>query len=52
MNNFEKIKQMTVEEMANWVGESFEIGCEFCGYKCEGDCIKGFEQWLLQEVEE
>lgn len=52
MNNYERIKNMTVDEMAYWVGESFVIGCEFCGYKCEVDCIKGFKQWLLCEVED
>jgi hypothetical protein len=49
--NYERIKQMTVDEMAYWVDENFEIGCEFCGYYCKGDCVKGFKQWLLKEAE-
>ena len=48
--NYERIKNMTVDEMAYWVGEYFEITCDFCN-KCKGDYIKGFKQWLLEECE-
>ena len=51
MNNFERIKQMTVDEMAYWVGENFEIMCSFCD-ECKGDCVKGFKQWLLEEYKD
>jgi hypothetical protein len=52
MNNFERIKQMTVDEMTYWVAENFEIPCDLC-VVCKGDCncIKGFKQWLLEECE-
>ena len=49
--NYERIKQMTVDEMAYWVGENFEIGCELCCCRCNGNCVKGFKQWLLEEAE-
>lgn len=68
MNNFEKIKQMTVEEMAEFVfydNNGTEYACGFCpkqdwcnetfgswGYPSEEVCINGMKQWLLQEVEE
>lgn len=51
MNNFEKIKQMTVEEMAKWL--RFCVSCGYCPIydKCQnGDCEKEFKQWLSQEV--
>ena len=68
MNNYEKIKQMTVEEMAEFINEltnSGEYTCCYCKfyndfYKdnqefefiCEMNCVEGIKQWLLQEVEE
>jgi hypothetical protein len=52
MNNFQKIKQMTVDEMVLFLNS-----CEHCtlwgtGCDCENDCEKGITEWLLQEVEE
>lgn len=52
MNNFEKIKTMSIEEMAEY------MGCEACIYNdkdCytnENLCNKGIKQWLEREVEE
>lgn len=52
MNNFEKIKQMTIDEMVLLLNS-----CEYCtlwGTACESgkDCEKGITEWLMQEVEE
>jgi len=65
MNNFEKIKQMTVDEMAEFLDEKFLLSCGVCRYNDKGlefcvnnncDCYKGkfegLKQYLLQEVEE
>lgn len=61
MNNFEKIKSMTVDEMAEWLDN--QLSCSFCekflnktcGH-CEDFCYskrpKRIKQWLLAEVEE
>ena len=50
MTNFEKIKQMTVEEMAECFGNVFCL-CEVldCNYTNCSECMKN---WLNQEVEE
>ena len=52
MNNFERIKQMSVDEMVLFLNS-----CEYCtlwgtGCDCETDCEKGITEWLMQEVEE
>ena len=59
MNNYEKIKQMTVEEMANIFAEIQNENDYFC---CETGCrskscmfnvcVEAIKHWLLQEVEE
>lgn len=57
MNNFEKIKQMTVNEIARTL---YETKCVYCTYfyskkqePCDvRKCLWNMEQWLLQEVEE
>jgi hypothetical protein len=62
MNNFERIKQMTVDEMAEWIGKNLGLKCHNCKYYdfengcqttrgCEEVIIEQREQWLLQEVE-
>ena len=56
MTNFEKIKQMSVEEMANYI--STNVTCNNCKIinTCEnidGDTCSGiFKYWLENEVEE
>ena len=52
MNNFEKIKQMTVDEMAEFLCVRFN--CNECPLEieCNGCGIWRFKTWLLQEVEE
>ena len=52
MNNYEKIKSMSVDEMAKWLWEI--TNCEAC--KAESDycfqrCIETLKQWLLAESE-
>ncbi len=59
MNNFEKIKQMTVDEMADMLADIQNENDYFC---CETGCrskscmfsvcVEGIKQWLLQEVEQ
>ena len=58
MTNFEKIKQMNVEEMAYFLN-GFFTSCELCvhntkggGMGCTGGCIDGKTKWLESEVEE
>lgn len=55
MSNFEKIKKMSVEELA----ESFILDCNCCIYfepcieacDCDYDCKDGIKEWLESEVE-
>ena len=57
MTNYEKIKAMSVEEMAEWL-DCIPTGCKFCPAReiCEItialDCTMTFKQWLESEVEE
>lgn len=56
MTNYDRIKSMSVEEMADMFFYSWS--CEFCVVhdKCKENnyenCIKNVKQWLLQEVSE
>ena len=47
MNNFEQIKQMTIDEMAEFIREE-QVNSIFNGIAFSVDNIK---QWLLSEVE-
>ena len=53
MNNFEKIKSMTIDEMALLLCDD----CHCCAYYDDGDCLKlshcleGVKQWLESEEE-
>ena len=56
MNNFNKIKNMNVDEMSKFLSKIIE--CEMCPASglCNEDttyqdCPEKFEQWLLSEVE-
>ena len=58
MNNFEKIKQMSVDEMAEFFAEDFRE--KYICYECEfhkkdnctkQECTNHFKNYLLQEVE-
>ena len=57
MNNFEKIKTMTVDEMSEFL--SNVVTCEICPVSVSGfcsedttyqECPEKFKQWLLSEV--
>lgn len=55
MTNFEKIKQMSVEEFVSIFGDEFI--CELCSKgakyaKCDAMCSEHFKEWLESEVEE
>lgn len=55
MNNFEKIKQMTVEEMAEFLDKASEECCYICNFnfdtcKLDADCQGNIKQWLLSEA--
>lgn len=57
MTNYEKIKSMSVEEMARFIGNTPSINsCEFCFYG--GDdcfnirCSYGVKKWLEQEADD
>ena len=59
MTNFEKIKKMSVEEMASEFNHIGNMPCCVCSENsCYGDsssvirCIRGIEKWLKSEVEE
>ena len=54
-DNFEKIKAMSVEEMADFLKDP--CCCEYCHAEgvCTSDiqsCRKGLEKWLESEVKE
>ena len=56
MNNFEKIKSMSVDELAEYICGLFSCcdSCQFL-YECgneTGKHINPYKQWLLAEVEE
>lgn len=60
MTNFEKIKAMSVEEMAETIKHTIEDCEKYCAFtkngKCnsfgDGDvCAKGIELWLESEVQ-
>lgn len=54
MTNYERIKAMTVEEMANFLENEMIADCSYCSEKnnCtkksipEAECLKGRRQWL------
>lgn len=53
MTNFEKIKSMTLEEMAESTNPFFACPYGFsCGDCKDGDCIECTKEWLEREVKE
>ena len=53
MNNFEKIKSMTIEEMASRLSGVHDC-CDYCAYdnySCVRDCAFGIKKFLESEVE-
>ena len=55
MNNFEKIKNMNIDEMAEWIINIEPLHCRNCPANkiCFGemDCKRTIKQWLQQESE-
>ena len=52
MNNYEKIKNMTLDEMAEFLDRKSNHECCYHHYNgsCIGhDCIDGVKQWLESE---
>ena len=64
MNNFEKIKQMSVDEMVERLVDEIGLSCSQCKYYeasegctngfsgCETAATEHYQQYLLQEVVE
>lgn len=56
MNNYEKIKSMTIDKMAEFLQDRSPCDicvCDFDDYKCMAiGCKDGIKQWLESEVEE
>ena len=54
MTNYERIKSMTIDEMAEWLQDGINE-CDCCAYglkfACPDSCIYGIKQWLEREVE-
>lgn len=52
MNNFEKIKSMSIDEMAKWITTMVNFDCYDCNEqdKCEV-CFDKNKQWLLEDSE-
>lgn len=56
MTNFERIKNMNADEIAELLDISTVETCKMCSYKCEGACIStkscksGIKLWLESEV--
>lgn len=55
MTNYERIKNMSIEEMADYFNEIFDCrNCPNDMFLCEGNgyvCTKYIKQWLESEVE-
>lgn len=56
MTNFEKIKQMSVEEIVNADKTCIELNCMICHRMncteyCVGGCRKQLKKWLESEVD-
>lgn len=63
MNNYDRIKQMNIDEMAEWLSNTFD--CNLCVEnerlsdnpllqyeKCDDNCIKHCKEWLESESQE
>ncbi len=52
MTNFEKIKQMSVEEMTEFMSTIDTSACSCCKGKCACmSCRDGFRAWLESEAD-
>ena len=53
MTNFEKIKSMTIEEIAECIVDEFKIDCSKCESRYDYNaCLTCIKHWLESEVEE
>ena len=58
MANYEKIKNMSVEEIAKFINECGHDFPPYCYYEkainvtCDQNCLECAKQWLKQEEEE
>ena len=53
MTNYEKIKNLSIEEMADFMNEMDLNPCGHCNGECEIlSCIERYKEWLESEVEE
>ena len=54
MNNYERIKNMSIDEMAEWLTTMVNYDCYDCGNTPEvcNDCFEMNKQWLESEVRE
>ena len=52
MTNYEKIKNMTVDEMAELLNNKDCDQCAYKGDECGYDCLIGVKEWLQSESEE
>ena len=52
MNNYERIKNMTIDELAEFLCNNECEQCAYKGFDCGYDCFIGVKQWLESEVEE
>jgi hypothetical protein len=54
MNNYERIKQMSVDEMVKFIVDTATT-CEYCRARSlcnvNNTCQEAYKQWLLQECE-
>ena len=50
MTNFEKIKNMSAKELADFICGLTD--CNSCSICCSGGCEYSWEQWLKSEAEE
>ena len=53
MNNYERIKTMTIKEMIKLLANTTNY-CNYCAYKnskCDYRCSYGIKKWLLEECE-
>ena len=52
MTNFEKIKAMTVEELANFFEKYIECNDDMCFGHCHLGCAESHKKWLESEVDD
>lgn len=53
ISNYERIKNMSVEEIAHLIAHNYR--CRKCAYHnkcCNGECENGIKEWLNSEVDD